>query len=579
MTRTASSTGTVRILILISPSEHTMYSLLNLPPFGPGIVTAHLRRAGVQVDQRDLNSPFSHAYTRGALTKSDLAPLYQAAEVIDYVNGMPNDALDSYAATLLRGLNIEEYDVVGISAGGDFSWQEMHSAFVLGTHIQQHYGKTVAFGGNNLDYLAQFKDAFHDLWCAVLRRFRVVVTGPGEEVLLNHLDALANTGDTPASGPGVVRMLNGSVHRPPDAIHQVIPPDFDGLSLRDYANYLRLPSTTDTVAAEKLNLLQLFKWPPYLGWLANQANRQLDSSRVDQRLVIPYVFNYNCPYSCSFCTESLEQIKVVHADAGQVIDDLEYLSDHYQTPHFYFFNNYFNLRNGFLEDFASEVVTRGLDINWSDCARFNGLTPESIALLRDSGCRKLTFGLETASSSLIKVINKRVTLDEAEKVLRWCADAGIWADLEIITGLPHESEVDFDETCDFLERNAEHINFFNVNRYFVAPKSLMGARPELYGMKLRKHPEAHQRLLDANYAWLTSDAGMTYKPQNFRVYEFDEIDGRPYERIAEDTRKKIARLNDIQNDDFQEAWQMISLLHNFRGSPPARLSNETTAFA
>jgi hypothetical protein len=145
--------------------------------------------------------------------------------------------------------------------------------------------------------------------------------------------------------------------------------------------------------------------------------------------------------------------------------------------------------------------------------------------------------------------------------------------------MPHEDEDAFAETTDFLERNAEYINYFNVNRYFVAPKSLMGARPEAYGMRLRKFPDAYQRLLDANYQWLADDLPFFKKPVNFRVYEFDEIGGRGAEQLAADIGPKIARLNAIQSTDFSDAGWLLGLRTTHASRTPARLGNETATLA
>ena len=201
-------------------------------------------------------------------------------------------------------------------------------------------------------------------------------------------------------------------------------------------------------------------------------NAAADGKGVRGQLVMPYVFNYNCPYNCAFCTESLERLKLVHARADEVIDHMAGLCEKYDTNYLYLFNNYFNLLNGFVEEFASRVVLVDWTSTGPTAPGSTAWTYERLALLADSGCRRLTFGLETASTKLLEVIDKRVKLAQAERVLRWCKEVGIWADLEIITGLPHEDEGAFAETEDFLGRNAENINYFNINRYFVAPKSL-----------------------------------------------------------------------------------------------------------
>lgn len=556
---------------------------MNLPPFGAGVVAGSLRAAGIEVEHHDLNSDLWRMWHAGEFTKADLRPFYDERSVIGFVRGAPDDFLDTFAGRLLRGKDIAAADVVAISAGGDFSFLEMQSAAVLGAHVKRHYGKPVVLGGNNLDYLMQFKDAFHSWWAACIEHFDAAVTGPGEDVLVDLVQALAGSRRAlPMVRPGVARLRGGTVLRAPDAVHRVLPPDFDGLNLPDYHNFLRHrpdASPRKQQVDEVWNRMQLYRFPAFLSWLANEANAASNGNGIAGKLVMPYVFNYNCPYSCAFCTESLERTKLVHAAVDDVIADMVGLTEKYDTPYLYLFDNYFNLLNGFVEEFASRVVLNGVKFHWSDCARFNSLTYERLALLADSGCRKLTFGLETASTKMLKIIDKRVKLAEAERVLRWCKEVGIWADLEIITGLPHEDESNFDETTDFLERNAEYINYFNVNRYFVAPKSLMGARPEAYGMRLRKFPDAYQRLLDANFRWLVEDLDLSYKPQNFRVYEFDEIGGRTAEQLADDIRPKIARLNAIQSNDFMDAWYVLNVRRDRRTSAPARFNNETMALA
>ena len=573
----------IRVLIIVAPGEQVLFTRMNLPPFGVGIVTASLRAAGMEVELRDLNAALSLKWQAGGFTKADLRPFYQEREVVGFVRGERNDYLDGFAGELLEGVDVAAADVVGISAGADFSWLEMHSAVVLGAHVRRHYGKPVVVGGNNLDYLMQFKDAFHSWWAACIEQFDAAVTGPGEDVFLELAQALGGgRALLPMARPraGVARLAGDAVLRAPDAVHRILAPDFDGLDLPDYHNFVRhRPEASERKqqADETWNRMQLYQFPTYLSALANDVNATRLGNGVVGKLVIPYVFNYNCPYSCAFCTESLERSKLVHADVDEVIEHMSGLAEKYDTGYFCLFDNYFNLVHGFVEEFASRAVLLGTRFDWSDCARFNDLTYERLALLADSGCRKLTFGLETASGKMLKIIDKRVKLAEAERALRWCKEVGIWADLEIITGLPHEEARNFEETADFLQRNAEYINYFHANRYFVAPKSLMGARPEAYGMRVRKFPGAYQRLLDANYQWLADDMDWSYRPQNFRVYEFDEIDGRSAEQMADEIGARIARLNAIQNNDFAEARHLLTMQYSGSAAPPARLGGETMA--
>lgn len=572
-----------RVLIVVAPGEQPMFTRMNMPPFGVGIITASLRDSGYEVDLRDLNSDLRRMWLAEEFTKTELRPFFDERAVLGYVAGGRDDYLDAFAAKLLGDTDIDAADVVGVSAGSDFSFLEMQSALVVGAYIKRHFGKPIVVGGNNLDYLMQFKDAFHSWWSAVLTYFDAAVTGPGEDVFVDLVASLVDRRpQLPMARPGVARLSGGAVLRSPDAVHRILAPDFDGLRMADYHNFvLHRPeaSPRKRAADEQWNRMQLYKYPTYLSQLANEANAARFGDGVAARQLMPYVFNYNCPYNCAFCTESLTRTKLVHATVDDIVADMAGLSEKYETPYFLLFNNYFNLVNGFVEEFASRVVLHGIEFNWSDCARFNSLTYERLELLAASGCKKLTFGLETASTKMLKIIDKRVKLAEAERVLRWCKEIGIWADLEIITGMPHEDADTFAETTDFLERNADYINYFHINRYFVAPKSLMGANPEAYGMRLRKTPDAYQRLLDANYRWLADDLDFSYKPQNFRVYEFDEIDGRTAEQLAADIVPKISKLSAIQSTDYLDSWRLLNLRRDRSAPLPVRMSSEHAAMA
>jgi len=356
-------------------------------------------------------------------TKADLGPFFSEREVIGFVRGERHDYLDGFVGNLLEGVDVASADVVGVSAGADFSWLEMNSALVIGAHVRRHYGKPVVLGGNNLDYLMQFKDAFHSWWAACIEEFDAAVTGPGEDVFVELAKALGGGRPLlPMVRAGIARMFKGSVVRAPDAVHRILPPDFDGLRLADYHNFVQYrpqASPRKQQADEMWNRMQVFRFPTYLSLMANDVNAAHVGDGVVGKLFVPYVFNYNCPYSCAFCTESLDKSKLVHAQVDEVIEHMSGLAEKYDTSYFCLFNNYFNLVNGFVEAFASRTVLHGTRFDWSDCARFNNLTYERLALLADSGCRKLTFGLETASGKMLEIIDKRVQLAEAEQVLRW----------------------------------------------------------------------------------------------------------------------------------------------------------------
>jgi len=529
-----------------------------------GVITGYLRGQGVEVDPYDLNIDLKRLAAK--LDKKALRPFYDGRAVIDFLDGAENHFFNAFIADLLANKDLRQYDAVGISCGADFSWLEIHLAFLLGKYIQRRYAKPIVFGGNNVAYLLLFKDTFRVLWESVLRNFHFVITGPGEVAFYRILQRL---------GPNVVEQptekINGLVyldHRGdiasfPEQLPLVIKPDFRGLELDQYVHHIGVhqKDALNGAAVEKQSRTQIFKWPPYLALYANDVYARRQGPTVIERLIIPYVFNYNCPYNCAFCSQSAETRQhVILGDVIQVVNDIEALIHEYSTNYFYFFNNAFNYSTKFVIQFCEEVMRRGLKFNWSDCARFNNVDFELLQRMREAGCQKLVFGLETASPKILKLIDKRLDLAQVKQVLAWCHALGIWPDLEIIVGLPHESEEDFRETCYFIQENSEFINYMNINVYFIVPDSLIGRYPERYGIEILREPNAYERLLEANSRWLSSGLDLSYRPQNFSVHKFNEVNGSTAQDITAANHRKVAAMNRLQRREFSEVWHVLTIL-------------------
>lgn len=550
-----------RVALLLSPAETPYHgsSLCNLPPLALGVLSGYLREGNCDVDLFDLNvrwAAIGHQYSAEALQ-----PIYDKDAVCSYLNGEHHEALDAFTANLLDSIDLSSYDMVGISCGADFSWLQMHTGFLLGAHVARHYGKTVAFGGNNITYLAMFPDVFHELWETVTANFQYVIVGPGERALETIAQAVAANPavEHPIPVPGMVSMLDGQFFIKQKDQPQVVKPDWRGLDMNFYLNTV---VSGDTPQAERLRQVQIFKWPFFLTTHANSVYSQLKSGDYMGKLVLPFIFQYNCPYNCTFCIESAgDRKRVIIDNPVSVVDAIEEMMKTYGTNYFFFFNNYFNMSRKFARDFCDEVKRRGLVFFWSDCGRFNNLDEDLLIAMRDAGCAKLTFGLETASPKVLELIDKKVPLEKAEEILQVCKKVGIWSDLEIIVGLPYEYDEDFGHTRRFIIKNREYINHFNLNEFFVVPESMLGAFPERYGIQLVRTRRTYQEVLDMNYKWLLDGGDRFERPENFQIYTYDEIGGRNHTEVIKSAGERVAALKNLHNPEFTEAWWLLETIY------------------
>jgi radical SAM superfamily enzyme YgiQ (UPF0313 family) len=272
-------------------------------------------------------------------------------------------------------------------------------------------------------------------------------------------------------------------------------------------------------------------------------NTALPPFRRLNALVLPYYFNHGCVYNCAFCVQSREDwAPFCSMKAANAVRDLKALSEKHNTPYVRFFNNAFNLSARFVREFCDEAERAGLGILFSDCGRFNGLTREDAFRLYGAGCRKLVFGLDSASRAVLKFIDKQLDLRQVKDGLLFCREAGIETELEMIVGMPGEGWAEFQESYDFVAALVGEglVSHLNVNRYFVLPASRFGAHPERYGIALEYSPDAYRRKAEREGEMFLSflrPGGMDV-PMRIDPIRYFEPGGRTASQIAEDNLAK-----------------------------------------
>ena len=114
--------------------------------------------------------------------------------------------------------------------------------------------------------------------------------------------------------------------------------------------------------------------------------------------------------------------------------------------------------------------------------------------------------------------------------------------------MPHEFDEDFQATCDFILKNREYINTFAVNRYFVVPSSLIGMKPDKFGIELIKNRFEYEDILKKNKDHLLqvrNERCEKVSVGNFRIYSFKEVNGRSVEQVEIDTDRHFSKVMDL----------------------------------
>ncbi len=243
--------------------------------------------------------------------------------------------------------------------------------------------------------------------------------------------------------------------------------------------------------------------------------------------VLPVQFSRGCYYKdCAFCALTLDHQNFRQKDPIKVVDELETLSKAHDTPYFFFTDECLALSP--TKRLCKELINRGLDLQWTAELRFEkNLSRELLGSMRDAGCQKIVFGLETYNARLMDFMVKGITQENVDRICSDCVDLGIAVHCYVIVGFPTETEEESLETMNFIVNNTKLNSSYGFScqpcLFDLEKEAPIMSDPGGYGVQRIMRPASEDLSLGFFYE---VKSGMT-PDQAERVYQY------VYEKISE----------------------------------------------
>lgn len=260
---------------------------------------------------------------------------------------------------------------------------------------------------------------------AGLPEFDSIVVGEGERAFPNLVNALSQGEDIAAitgvyTGESIQSCQGNSAQRDP----------------RFLTNLQLQPAYIDDLDALEFPDRSVISHIPYRSIVG--ASRRL-TTMISSR---------GCPYGCTYCDVPYKHYR--RRSIRSVADEIgECLDLGYEEIHFY--DDLFNITPERVIEFCDEINRRGYRFTWDFRGRVNGVTRESLERAKFSGCRMISFGVETGSDEGLRLLGKQTTTEEVRRVFRWCREIGILTVADFMIGLP------FERSADDVRRNVDFL--------------------------------------------------------------------------------------------------------------------------
>lgn len=234
--------------------------------------------------------------------------------------------------------------------------------------------------------------------------FDYVVKGEAERTLPELVAALARDGSRPREIKGLAYQENGRVC---------------------------LTDPRDRIAG--LDALHF----PARGLFDNQGYKAYWNSNYDYSTT-SMITTRGCPFSCGFCSKPVFGSRIYERSAGNVVDEIERIST-MGYDRIWMADDCFTLNEKRTADICRGIVDRGIKIEWECLSRVDSLQPDVLDLMREAGCVRLFFGLESGDDEMLKVMRKSATFAEGRAAVELAGNHGLSAGGFFILGYPGET--------------------------------------------------------------------------------------------------------------------------------------------
>jgi len=160
-----------------------------------------------------------------------------------------------------------------------------------------------------------------------------------------------------------------------------------------------------------------------------------------------------CPYACTNCKPALDLIcgryrirsveNLISEIKKEIIGTYNYTAVH-------FVDNDLTVNKKWVTEFCTKIIEEELKFTWGCQGGIRTLDKELMTLMKKAGCINIGIGIESGSQRVLdEIINKKINLIEAKKVVDWANEVGIGIHIWLMIGIPLETLEETMQTIKF----------------------------------------------------------------------------------------------------------------------------------
>ena len=322
-----------------------------------------------------------------------------------------------------------------------------------------------------------------------LDHFDVVVRGEGEQTILDLLKAYLQGSD--------LESVSGIVYR-------------KGFDKKTAAEIIQ---TKDRPFAKDLDSIPF----PARALLPNEQYIQYARKKYGYSITT-IMSTRGCPYGCEFCSNVVFGGSYRERSPGNVVDEIEVALE-LGYDRISFADDVFTMKKDRVVSVCEEILDRGLHFKWECLGRVDSMDADTAIMMKQAGCTRIYFGIESANQDILQLMNKRITPEQAKNAAEITHAAGLQVGAFFILCYPGDSDATVLQTLHFAA--SLPLDYLGLSMPYPLPGTALFER--VRGRINRDwHPEespfaSHVLIFDADFSEVKMWFGIIKGHAQFRI--------------------------------------------------------------
>jgi len=161
----------------------------------------------------------------------------------------------------------------------------------------------------------------------------------------------------------------------------------------------------------------------------------------EKQILASVMTSRSCPYQCTFCaSKSVFGNKIRMRSAENVVKELKELKEKFGVNTILFVDDCFTLAPERVEQICKLMIKEELNMSWWIDTRCDNVNEEMLELMKRAGLKFVVYGVESGSPSILRRIEKDISIEQIEKAFRITHTMGIETKANFILGHLGETE-------------------------------------------------------------------------------------------------------------------------------------------